>query len=117
MTEQSAFTDPAADAAGALDLLLADAALGPWRRLLPGLAGPRFAAGLARRPRRLAVRGADLLREYVHIATGHSAVVPEKGWVRKSASPNWLRRIGSTLIDFPSSSILLPSSPITLPSA
>ena len=35
MTEQSSITEPAADAAGALDLMLADAALGPLRRMLP----------------------------------------------------------------------------------
>ena len=97
MTEQSSFTDPAADAAGALDLLLADAALGPLRRMLPGLAGPRFVAGLVRRPRRLAVRGTDLLREYAHIATGQSAVAPEKG-DRRFSDPAWtgnpaLRRV------------------------
>ena len=88
MTEQSSFTASAADAAGALDLLLADAALGPLRRMFPGLAGPRFVAGLARRPRRLAVRGTDLLREYAHIATGQSAVEPEKG-DRRFADPAW----------------------------
>ena len=43
-----------ADAAAPLDMLLAAAALGPARRLLPGGAGARFAAGLARRPDRLA---------------------------------------------------------------
>jgi polyhydroxyalkanoate synthase len=88
MTEQSSFTASAADAAGALDLMLADAALGPLRRMLPGMSGPRFVAGLARRPRRLAVRGADLLREYAHIATGQSAVVPEKG-DRRFSDPAW----------------------------
>ena len=88
MTEQPTFTDRAADAAGALDLLLTDAALGPLRRMLPGMAGARFAAGLARRPGRLAVRGTDLLREYAHIAAGQSAVAPVKG-DRRFADPAW----------------------------
>jgi polyhydroxyalkanoate synthase len=88
MTEQSSFSDSAADAAGALDLMLADAALGPLRRMLPGMAGPRFAAALARRPGRLAARGTDLLREYAHIAAGQSAVSPEKG-DRRFTDPAW----------------------------
>jgi polyhydroxyalkanoate synthase subunit PhaC len=88
MTERDTFTDRADDAAGALDLLLTDAALGPLRRMLPGLAGARFAARLAGRPRTLAVRGTDLLREYAHIATGQSAVMPVKG-DRRFADPAW----------------------------
>ena len=88
MTDQSSLTDPAADAAGALDLLLADAALGPLRRMLPGMSGARFVAGLARRPRTLAVRGTDLLREYAHIATGQSALSPAKG-DRRFTDPAW----------------------------
>ena len=42
----------AADTAGPLDMLLADAALGPARRFVPGLAMARFAARLASRPQR-----------------------------------------------------------------
>ncbi|HEV8164439.1 MAG TPA: hypothetical protein VGR74_08335, partial [Actinomycetota bacterium] len=48
----------AAAAAAALDLLVAAAALGPLRRFLPGRAGIRSAAGLARRPHRLARQAA-----------------------------------------------------------
>jgi polyhydroxyalkanoate synthase subunit PhaC len=88
MTDQSSITEPAADAAGALDLMLADAALGPLRRMLPGMSGVKFVAGLARRPRGLAVRGTDLLREYAHIATGGSAVSPAKG-DRRFSDPAW----------------------------
>ena len=88
MTEQTSFTERAADAAGALDLVLTDAALGPLRRMLPGMSGARFVAGLARRPRTLAVRGTDLLREYAHIATGQSAVSPVKG-DRRFTDPAW----------------------------
>jgi polyhydroxyalkanoate synthase len=76
------------DAAGPLDLLLADAALGPLRRMLPGMAGPRFAAALARRPRRLAARGTSLLREYAHIAAGQSATSPANG-DRRFTDPAW----------------------------
>jgi polyhydroxyalkanoate synthase subunit PhaC len=102
MTERDTFTDRAADAAGALDLLLTDAALGPLRRMLPGLAGARFAARLAGRPRTLAVRGTDLLREYAHIATGQSALAPAKS-DRRFADPAWtgnpfLRRLVQTYL-------------------
>ena len=44
--------DAPADTAGPLDMLLADAALGPARRFVPGMAMARFAARLASRPRR-----------------------------------------------------------------
>ena len=88
MTDQSSITEPAADAAGALDLMLADAALGPLRRMLPSMSGVKFVAGLARRPRRLGVRGTDLLHEYAHIATGGSGVAPEKG-DRRFSDPAW----------------------------
>jgi len=88
MTEPDTFTDRAADAAGALDLLLTDAALGPLRRMLPGMAGARFAVRLAGRPRTLAVRTTDLLREYAHITTRQSAVTPVKG-DRRFADPAW----------------------------
>jgi polyhydroxyalkanoate synthase len=71
--------ESAADAAGALDLLLTDAALGPLRRLLPGTAAVRFAARLGRRPRKLGGRGLDLLREYSRITTGGSTVAPTRG--------------------------------------
>jgi polyhydroxyalkanoate synthase len=101
MTEQSSITEPA-DAAGALDLMLADAALGPLRRMLPGMSGPKFLAGLARRPRTLAARGTDLLREYANIATGQSAVAPAKG-DRRFTDPAWtgnpvLRRLVQTYL-------------------
>jgi polyhydroxyalkanoate synthase len=46
----------AADTAAPLDLLLADGALGPARRLLPGGAAVRLATALARRPHRVARR-------------------------------------------------------------
>jgi poly[(R)-3-hydroxyalkanoate] polymerase subunit PhaC len=89
MTERDTFTHRAVDAAGSLDLLLTDAALGPVRRMLPGMAGVRFAAGLAGRPRGLAVRGTDLLREYAHIAAGRSVLAPAKG-DRRFADPAWM---------------------------
>jgi len=66
--------DTVADLAGALDLLLTDAALGPLRRLLPGVSWVRFAAHLAARPGTVARRGTDLARELARI-----------GWVNAAA--------------------------------
>jgi polyhydroxyalkanoate synthase len=77
----------AADAA-ALDLLLAVAALGPLRRFLPGGAGVRFAAGLARRPHRLARRAGSLAAELVRVGAGSSTLAPPAR-DRRFADPAW----------------------------
>ena len=63
--------DPA-DAAGALDMLLADAALGPARRFVPGMAMVRFCAQLARQPAALALRLGELGAELSRVAAGRS---------------------------------------------
>jgi polyhydroxyalkanoate synthase len=78
----------AADAAAALDLLLAVAALGPPRRFLPGGAGVRFAAGLARRPHRLARRTGSLAAELVRVGAGSSTLAPPAR-DRRFADPAW----------------------------
>jgi polyhydroxyalkanoate synthase subunit PhaC len=78
----------AADAAAALDLLLAVAALGPLRRFLPGGAGVRFAAGLARRPHRLARRAGSLAAELVRVGAGSSTLAPPAR-DRRFADPAW----------------------------
>jgi polyhydroxyalkanoate synthase len=78
----------AADAAAALDLLLAVAALGPRRRFLPGGAGVRFAAGLARRPHRLARRAGSLAAELVRVGAGSSTLAPAAR-DRRFADPAW----------------------------
>ena len=46
-----------ADQAEPMDVLLADAALGTYRRFIPGAAGVRTVLGLARRPFRVTRRG------------------------------------------------------------
>jgi len=88
----SAETDPtsaAADAAAApLDLLLADAATGMLRRVNPGGAGLRLAAGLAARPRLVAGRGTRLAGELARIAAGRSQVQPSRR-DRRFADPGW----------------------------
>ncbi|HET6750498.1 MAG TPA: alpha/beta fold hydrolase [Actinomycetes bacterium] len=78
----------AADAAAALDLLLAVAALGPLRRFLPGGAGVRFTAGLARRPHRLARRAGSLAAELVRVGAGSSTLAPPAR-DRRFADPAW----------------------------
>jgi polyhydroxyalkanoate synthase len=77
----------AADAA-ALDLVLAAAALGPLRRFLPGRAAVRFAAGLARRPHKLARRAAWLARELARAGLGRSTLVPSAR-DRRFTDPAW----------------------------
>ncbi|MDQ3628047.1 MAG: alpha/beta fold hydrolase [Actinomycetota bacterium] len=67
-----------AGAAAPLDLLLADAALGPLRRFVPGMSGVRLAANLARRPGRVVGRGAELLGELTRIGIGRSELAPHE---------------------------------------
>jgi poly[(R)-3-hydroxyalkanoate] polymerase subunit PhaC len=87
----------ATEAAAPLDLLLTQAALGRARRLLPGAAGPRFAAALARRPRQVATRAGSLAAELARVAVGASEAAPSTR-DRRFADPAWtsnplLRRI------------------------
>ncbi len=69
-------TEDVEEVAAALDLMLTDAALGTTRRFLPGMSSVRFLGALARRPRRVASRGAGLFAEYARIAVGSSTVAP-----------------------------------------
>ena len=79
----------AQDGAGAtMDLLLADAALGPRRRWFPGVAGARFAARLAARPDRVARRAAGLAGDLAKVAAGRSELAPAKG-DRRFKDPAW----------------------------
>jgi polyhydroxyalkanoate synthase len=82
----------AVDAAGGLDLLLTDAALGVMRRLRPDSSVLRLAAGLARRPRLVGGQAARLGGELGRIAIGRSAITPEMGTGprdRRFADPAW----------------------------
>jgi polyhydroxyalkanoate synthase len=80
--------DNRVDAAGALDLVLTGAALNQLRRFRPGWETFRLARQLGRRPRKLAMRGTDLLREYGQIAAGASTRAPAKG-DRRFTDPAW----------------------------
>ena len=88
-TAPEAVSDSGADAAaGALDMLLADAALGPARRFIPGMAMARFAGRLAGQPGQLASRLSGLGTELARIAAGRSelAAGPKD---RRFADPAW----------------------------
>lgn len=66
----------ATEAAAPLDMLLADGALGPLHRLLPGGPGFRLAGDLARRPRTVGRRARDLGGELGRVVLGRSALAP-----------------------------------------
>ncbi len=92
-----AVPEAAAATAGPLDMLLADAALGPGRRFVPGMAMARFAARLAAQPGLVASRLAGLGAELGRIAAGRSelAAGPRD---RRFTDPAWtgnpvLRRV------------------------
>jgi polyhydroxyalkanoate synthase len=90
-------TEDAADAAAYLDLLLSDAALGVLRRFMPGGYAGRLGLRLAQRPRTVARRVGALAEELGSIASGQSAIAPDRR-DRRFADPAWtqspvLRRI------------------------
>jgi poly[(R)-3-hydroxyalkanoate] polymerase subunit PhaC len=87
-TDARASAAEAADAAAALDLLLAAAALGPLRRFLPGGAGVRFVTGLARRPRELARQASWLAAELARVGLGRSTLTPPSR-DRRFTDPAW----------------------------
>jgi polyhydroxyalkanoate synthase subunit PhaC len=86
--QDDARQDDPADTAGALDMLLADAALGPARRFVPGMAMVRFWGQLARQPAVLALRLGELGAELGRVAAGRSqlAAGPKD---RRFADPAW----------------------------
>lgn len=80
--------DEAPAEAAALDLLLAMAALGPFRRLVPGGAGIEFAARLARRPGDLGRRVGSLAAELGRVGLGRSILAPSAR-DRRFSDPAW----------------------------
>ncbi len=78
-----------------LDLLLADAGSSPLRRLIPGMSGIKFAAGLARRPQRVVRRGAGLAAELARVGAGRSEIAPapkDRRWADEAWEKNPLYR-------------------------
>jgi polyhydroxyalkanoate synthase len=86
--EDAAWAQEAVEAAGGLDLLLTDAALGITRRLRPDSSLLALAAGLARRPRMVGREAARLGAELRQIATGRSAVTASPR-DRRFSDPAW----------------------------
>ena len=85
---EPSWAEDAVDAAGGLDLLLTDAALGVTRRLRPDSSLLRLAAALARRPR-LAGQQAGLLgTELGRIAAGRSTITAAPR-DRRFSDPAW----------------------------
>ncbi len=73
------------------DLLLADAASSPLRRLVPGMSGIRLAAGLARRPQRVVRRAAGLATELAKAGVGRSEIEPapkDRRWADEAWEKN-----------------------------
>src|SRR5580704_16570054 len=88
MTAEQAWTEEAVDAAGGLDLLLTDAALGITPRLRPHSSLLRLAAGLARRPGFVARQAAQFGSELRQIAAGRSAIAADPR-DRRFSDPAW----------------------------
>jgi polyhydroxyalkanoate synthase len=85
---EPSWAEDAVDAAGGLDLLLTDAALGVMRRLRPDSSLLRLAAALARRPRLAGGQAAWLGTELGLIAAGRSAIAaPPRD--RRFSDPAW----------------------------
>ena len=101
MTDQKSPGQPAQEAAGdlagALDMLLADGALGVLRRFRPDSAILRLAGNLAHRPQLVSQQAALLGAELAQIARGSSELAPNRK-DRRFADPAWsenpvLRRV------------------------
>ena len=88
MTTPGPDFEEAVDAAGGLDLLMTDAALGITRRLRPDSSVLRLAAALARRPELVGREAARLGTELGRIAAGRSQVAPGPR-DRRFADPAW----------------------------
>jgi poly[(R)-3-hydroxyalkanoate] polymerase subunit PhaC len=85
---EEVWADDAVDAAGGLDLLLTDAALGVWHRLRPDSSLLRLAGSLARRPEFTVRQAGALATELGRIAAGRSAVAADPR-DRRFADPAW----------------------------
>ena len=85
---EPAWAQQAVDAAGGLDLLLTDAALGVMHRLRPDGSVLRLASGLARRPGLVGREASRLGGELARIAAGRSAVTAAPR-DRRFADPAW----------------------------
>ena len=85
---EEVWADDAVDAAGGLDLLLTDAALGVWHRLRPDSSLVRLAGELARRPGFVGRQAGSLATELGRVALGRSSVAADPR-DRRFADPAW----------------------------
>ncbi len=85
---RESWQESAGDVAAALDMLLADGALGVLRRFRPDGAAARLAASLARRPQLTGLHLAALAAELGRIAAGSSELAPDRK-DRRFADPAW----------------------------
>ena len=86
--QEPSWAEDAVDAAGGIDLLLTDAALGIMNRLRPDSSLLRLAAGLARRPELAVQQASGLGAELGRIAAGRSSLAPAPR-DRRFADPAW----------------------------
>jgi len=87
--DAEASADAIQEIAAALDMLLTQAAIGPFRRFFPGAAGVRFVRALAQEPGQVAARAEALGVELGRIARGTSSIVPPPR-DRRFADPAWM---------------------------
>jgi len=85
---EEVWAEDAVDAAGGLDLLLTDAALGVWHRLRPDSSLLRLAGELARRPGFVGRQAGSLATELGRVALGRSSVAANPR-DRRFADPAW----------------------------
>ena len=85
---EEVWAEDAVDAAGGLDLLLTDAALGVWHRLRPDSSLLRLAGRLGRRPEFTVRHAGALATELGRIALGRSPVAADPR-DRRFADPAW----------------------------
>jgi polyhydroxyalkanoate synthase subunit PhaC len=85
---EEVWAEDAVDAAGGLDLLLTDAALGVWHRLRPDSSLLRLAGELARRPGFTVRQATQLGAELGRVAAGRSAIAADPR-DRRFTDPAW----------------------------
>jgi polyhydroxyalkanoate synthase subunit PhaC len=88
LSDSSNVNDRSGARAEPLDVLLADAALGSYRRFIPGMAGLKLGVGLVRKPAVLPRRGWGLAAELGRIVVGTSQVQPSPR-DRRFTDPAW----------------------------
>ena len=76
------------DAVGALEFFMLDEALGSLRRFQPDTSLVRYAVNLTRRPGMMARRASKLAADLASIATGSSAIAPQRR-DRRFSDPAW----------------------------